>query len=127
MNLNVLIMLTVVKAFLVIRSTCLSQFPSSDIVRPKCLCSDTRSQYKTFNVNSACQSSNHFICKLFFTSDSTQGRIQVGGRAPVGAHLEKLRRVEGGANIFGVFRVKNHDFTPKKSYFFFCHKKELVI
>jgi hypothetical protein len=38
---NVLIMLTVVKAFLVIRSTCLSQFPSSDIVRPKCLCSDT--------------------------------------------------------------------------------------
>jgi hypothetical protein len=26
--------------------------------------------------------------------------------------------VEGGAKIFGVFRVKNHDFTPKKSYFF---------
>jgi hypothetical protein len=25
---------------------------------------------------------------------------------------------EGGAKIFGVFRVKNHDFTPKKSYFF---------
>ena len=25
---------------------------------------------------------------------------------------------EGGANIFGLFRVKNHDFTPKKSYFF---------
>ena len=30
-----------------------------------------------------------------------------------GAHLKKLRRVEGGANMFGVFRVKNHDFTPK--------------
>jgi transposase len=30
------------------------------------------------------------------------------------AHLKKLRRVEGGANIFGVFRVKIHDFTPKK-------------
>jgi hypothetical protein len=29
-----------------------------------------------------------------------------------GAHLKKLRRAEGGANIFGVFRVKNHDFTP---------------
>ena len=29
------------------------------------------------------------------------------------AHLKKLRRAEGGANIFGVFRVKNHDFTPK--------------
>ena len=35
-----------------------------------------------------------------------------------GAHLKKLRRVEGGAKTFGVFRVKNHDFTPKKSYFF---------
>jgi hypothetical protein len=35
-----------------------------------------------------------------------------------GAHLKKLRRVEGGANIFGVFRVKNHDFTPKNQFFF---------
>ena len=35
-----------------------------------------------------------------------------------GAHLKKLRRAEGDAKIFGVFRVKNHDFTPKKSYFF---------
>ena len=25
---------------------------------------------------------------------------------------------EGGAKIFGVFRVKNHDFTPKKIIFF---------
>ena len=30
-----------------------------------------------------------------------------------GAHLKKLRRAEGGAKILGVFRVKNHDFTPK--------------
>ena len=40
-----------------------------------------------------------------------QGRIldfKLGG-----AHLKKLRRAEGGAKIFGVFRVKNHDFTPK--------------
>jgi hypothetical protein len=46
----------------------------------------------------------------------TQGRIQdfkLGG-----AHLKKLRRAEGGAKIFGVFRVKNHDFTPKKTYFY---------
>ena len=35
-----------------------------------------------------------------------------------GAHLKKLRRAEGGAKIFGVFRVKNHDFTPKKIIFF---------
>ena len=45
---------------------------------------------------------NHTIC---------QGRIQDFklGRA----HLKKLRRVEEGAKYFGVFRVKNHDFTPK--------------
>ena len=24
-----------------------------------------------------------------------------------------MRRAEGGAKMFGVFRVKNHDFTPK--------------
>ena len=34
-----------------------------------------------------------------------------------GAHLKKLRRAEGGAKICGVFRVKNHDFTPKKIIF----------
>jgi hypothetical protein len=44
-----------------------------------------------------------------------QGRIQdfkLGG-----AHLKILRRAEGGAKIFGVFRVKNHDFTPKNHIF----------
>ena len=35
-----------------------------------------------------------------------------------GAHLKKLRRAVGGANIFGVFRVKNHDFTQIFLYFF---------
>jgi hypothetical protein len=34
-----------------------------------------------------------------------------------GAHLKKLRRAEGGAKMFGVFRVKNHDFTPKNHIF----------
>ena len=34
-----------------------------------------------------------------------------------GAHLIKLRRAKGGANIFGVFRVKNQDFTPKNHIF----------
>ena len=45
-----------------------------------------------------------------------QGRIRdfkLGG-----AHLKKLRRAEEGAKIVGVFRVKNHDFTPKKIIFF---------
>ena len=37
-----------------------------------------------------------------------------------GAHLKKLRRAEGGANILGVFRVKNHDFTPKNHIFSNC-------
>jgi hypothetical protein len=27
---------------------------------------------------------------------------------------------EGGAKIFGVFRVKNHDFTPKNHIFTNC-------
>ena len=31
-----------------------------------------------------------------------------------GAHLNNLCRSEVGAKIVGVFRVKNHDFTPKK-------------
>ena len=34
-----------------------------------------------------------------------------------GAHLKKMRRAEGGAKIFGIFRVKNHDFTPKNHIF----------
>jgi hypothetical protein len=34
-----------------------------------------------------------------------------------GAHLKKLRRAEGCTKIVGVFRVKNHDFTPKNHIF----------
>ena len=30
-----------------------------------------------------------------------------------GAHLKKMRRAEGGAKMFWVFPVKNHDFTQK--------------
>ena len=48
-------------------------------------------------------------------TNNNQGRIQdfkLGG-----AHLKKLRRAEGGAKNFGVFRVKNHFFNAKKSYF----------
>jgi hypothetical protein len=32
-------------------------------------------------------------------------------------YLKKLRRAEGGGNFFEVFRVKNHDFTPKNHMF----------
>ena len=34
-----------------------------------------------------------------------------------GPYLNKLRRAEGGAKMFGVFRVKNHAFTPKNLIF----------
>ena len=52
----------------------------------------------------------------FLHTHVQQGRIQdfkLGG-----AHLKKLRLAEGGANYFGVFCVKNHDFTPKNHIFF---------
>ena len=47
---------------------------------------------------------------------TTQRWIQ-GFKLGGGAHLKKLRRAEGGAKNFGVFRVKNHDFTPKNLIF----------
>jgi hypothetical protein len=31
-----------------------------------------------------------------------------------GAYLKKLRRAEGSANFFGVFRVRIRDFMPNK-------------
>jgi hypothetical protein len=31
-----------------------------------------------------------------------------------------MRQAEGGAKTFGVFRVKNHDFTPKNLIFSNC-------
>ena len=55
---------------------------------------------------------------MYVSIQPKQGRIQdlkLGG-----AHLKKMRRAEGGANIFGVFRVKNHDFTPKNHIFSNC-------
>ena len=46
-----------------------------------------------------------------------QGRIQDFKLGGGGAHLKKMHRAEGGAKFFGVFRVKNHDFTPKNHIF----------
>jgi hypothetical protein len=44
---------------------------------------------------------------------------EVGAKILGGISCEKSRfyAKKVGAKIFGVFRVKNHDFTPKKSYF----------
>ena len=58
-----------------------------------------------------------FFC--FFLSQAIPGAdpgFQVRGGGG-GAHLQKLRRAEGGAKIVGVFRVKNHDYTPKNHVF----------
>jgi hypothetical protein len=44
-----------------------------------------------------------------------QGRIQ--DFKLEGAHLKNLSRAEGATKVFGVFRVKNHDFTPKNHIF----------
>ena len=58
---------------------------------------------------------NRFI-GLWSGEPRMQGRIQdfkLGG-----AHLKKLRRAEEGVNILGVFRVKNHYFTPKNHSFY---------
>ena len=41
-------------------------------------------------------------------------QVRGGGGGGGGAHLKKLRRAEEGVKMFGVYRVKIHDFTPKK-------------
>ena len=61
-----------------------------------------------------------FFCVVFcrslfvhLTSSGADPGFQVRG-----VHLKKLRRAEGDAKKFEVFRVKNHDFTPKNLIFF---------
>jgi len=56
------------------------------------------------------------LSTITLTPSPLQGRIR--DFKLEGAHLKKLRRAEGGANIFEVFRVKNRDFTPKYHIFF---------
>ena len=54
-----------------------------------------------------------FVSLLFYSGVDPGFQIR-------GAHLSKLRRAEGGAKYFWVFRVKNHDFTPKNHIFSNC-------
>ena len=49
---------------------------------------------------------------------STKAGADPGFQVRGGAHLKKLRRAEEGANILGVFRLKNHYFTPKNHSFY---------
>ena len=62
--------------------------------------------------------------KLKIVSEVAHDREFKLGGGGGGAHLQKLRQkiiflpiAEGGAKVFGVFRVKNHDFTPKNHIF----------
>ena len=52
---------------------------------------------------------------MLFLIFSVVAYMNIAGAEPGfqvrGAHLKKLRREEGRAKFFGVFRVKNHDFT----------------
>jgi hypothetical protein len=62
---------------------------------------------------------------IILSNQRSSNKCNIAGADPGfqvrGAHLKKLLRAEGGAKIVGGFRVKNHDFTTKKSYFFsFC-------
>jgi hypothetical protein len=52
----------------------------------------------------------HFLFSLSIGYVECRGGSRISSWG--GGHLKKLRRAEGGAKIFGVFRVKNHDFTP---------------
>jgi hypothetical protein len=47
-----------------------------------------------------------------------QERIQDFKLGGGGALKKKLRRAEGSAKNFGLFRMKNHNFTPKNHIFF---------
>jgi hypothetical protein len=74
--------------------------------------------YLYISSNSICDTEYESVLWEWALSDKSgcfQGRIQdfkLGG-----VHLKKLRHVEGDAKIFGVFRVKNHDFMPKNHIF----------
>ena len=52
---------------------------------------------------------------MLFLIFSVVAYMNIAGAEPGfqvrGAQLKKLRREEGRAKFFGVFRVKNHDFT----------------
>jgi hypothetical protein len=63
---------------------------------------------------------NCFTCIVsLYRNDPTPGADPGGGGADGqgGAHLKKLRRAEEGANILGVFRVKNHYFMAEQDCF----------
>ena len=60
------------------------------------------------------------LCKIYHAKlRILQGRIQDFKLGGGGRALKKIASSRGRHEIFGVFRVKNHDFTPKKNLIFF--------
>ena len=57
------------------------------------------------------------VTSVYYRSGADPGFQVGGGGGGGGAHLKKLHRADGGTKIVGVFRVKNHDFTPKNHIF----------
>jgi hypothetical protein len=57
----------------------------------------------------------HTVLKLLLYIDDSGA--DPGFQVKGGRTLKKLRRAEGGAKIFGVFRLKNHHFTQKNHIF----------
>ena len=53
------------------------------------------------------------LTKVKINAGADPGFQVMGG----GVDFKRLCRAEGGANILGVFRVNNHDFTPKIIFF----------
>ena len=66
-----------------------------------------------------------YICVLRFLAPPLFAGADPGFQVR-GAHVKKMRRVEAGAKILGVFRVKNHDFTPKNLFLSNCGGAKIV-
>ena len=69
-----------------------------------------------FSVSSTNNTDLHDITEVLLNTinpNHTRGRSSGGGGA-----LKKIAPSGGRHENIGVFRVKNHNFTPKKSYFF---------
>ena len=78
------------------------------------------SKWSFFSLGNFSQSAENRKLTIFYKIHSklcpgADPRFQVRG-----AHLTKLRRAEGCAKMLGVFRVINHDFTPKNHFFSNC-------
>jgi hypothetical protein len=73
-----------------------------------------RSEWNTFLLPERRTGQSLFIYFIYFISPESG---TLAGADPGSQVKKKLRRAEGGAKIFGVFRVKNHDFAPKNHIF----------